>query len=181
MPINSGNKGKEYERLIAKKLSKWAGFELIRTPMSGAWQGTAGDIKPKHDTVDFPFTIECKKDENWRFEQIMVGNGPFYKWLEQAEREAVEDSQMTGQSKIPVVIFSRNYVDDFIAFPYYNYRLKPPMTIVNNGHFFYAVMTLDNFFIQFSYHNFHRLLSDVYWFSMPDWLVPYPPIDDPDI
>lgn len=177
MAINSGNKGKTYELYVAKRLSKWAGFKLIRTPMSGAWQGTSGDIKPKDSSIDFPFTVECKKTENWKFEQIMSGVGPFFDWVEQAEREAVIDGHNCHSARWPIVIFSRNYEKDYIAFPYFNtlnwnYAFRQ-YAIVDIGGFEYFVADLDQFFESFTYNEFRLAITHAYWLETgPIWLNP---------
>lgn len=117
MPIKSAGKGKAYERKISKLLSEWCGFELIRTPMSGAWQGTSGDIKPKDVTKPFPFVVECKKQEKWCMEQLMAGDGPAIKWIDQAHAEIAKDA-VHGRSAIAfMLIFTRNRKPDYIALP----------------------------------------------------------------
>lgn len=118
------NKGSEYERSIARLLSTWAGFKLIRTPMSGAWSGTSGDIIPENSALHFPFLVECKKQENWCFEAILAGNGCFYDWLGQLDGEVSVDKLMTGLTRIPLLIFSRNHKPNYIA--YYKVNMRIP-------------------------------------------------------
>jgi Holliday junction resolvase len=117
MATNGQNKGRVYERRISKILSDWCGFELIRTPMSGAWQGTAGDIKPKDESQLFPFVVECKKSENWNMEQILAGTGPFVKWVAQAQAEIIKDKANGRTVHSFMLIFSRNNRPDYIAVP----------------------------------------------------------------
>lgn len=113
----SANKGKSYERRISKLLSTWCGFELIRTPMSGAWQGTSGDIKPKDASVNFPFVIECKKQEKWNMEQVLANEGVFKSWVEQAAAEIEKDVRNGKHVVSFLLIFSRNHKSDYIAVP----------------------------------------------------------------
>lgn len=116
--IKSSDKGKNYERTIARELSKWCGFELIRTPMSGAWPGTSGDILPKNRSQFFPFLVECKKVEGWTMEQIMSGNGLFSEWVEQVYAEMERDRAMGHDCESFLLIFSRNRKPDYIATRY---------------------------------------------------------------
>lgn len=111
----SGPKGKEYERHVAKILSEWCGFPLIRTPMSGAWQGTAGDIIPKNKSDDFPFTVECKKTEAWCMEQLLANTGPFAEWVQQAVEGVAKDIEHGRNVYTFMLIFSRNRKPDYIA------------------------------------------------------------------
>lgn len=117
--MNSSDKGKSYERKIAKALSIWCGFELIRTPMSGGWQGTSGDIKPKDATKLFPFVLECKKQEQWNMEQILSNEGSFFAWIKQAEAEIIKDRQNGIDCVAYMLIFSRNHKPDYVALPYH--------------------------------------------------------------
>lgn len=115
MSKRSSDKGKDYERHVAKILSEWCGFPLIRTPMSGAWQGTAGDIIPKNKTDDFPFTVECKKQESWCMEQWLSGSGPFHDWVQQAVDGVAKDIEHGRNVHTFMLIFSRNHKPDYIA------------------------------------------------------------------
>lgn len=116
---NSDAKGKAYERKISKLLSEWCGFELIRTPMSGGWQGTAGDIIPKNRSQHFPFVVECKnrKASAWSMEQILAGNGQFPDWVFQCEQEIIKDNENGHPVSTFLLIFTRNNKPDYIALP----------------------------------------------------------------
>lgn len=113
----SDRKGKSYENRMAKLLSKWTGLPLIRTPMSGAWSGSAGDIVCKGQPGAFPFTVECKKTESWDLHQLLAGTGPFFNWMEQVVRESHDDMLLTDRAKYPVLLFTKNYRPDYIAIP----------------------------------------------------------------
>lgn len=117
MGSRSDTKGKNYERYVAGMLAEWVGLDLIRTPMSGAWSGTAGDITLR-GPGEFPLTVECKKDESWDLYQLLVGTGPFDSWVDQLLRETAEDSALAGRVKHPVLLFTKNYKPDYVAVPY---------------------------------------------------------------
>jgi len=112
------DKGKNYERYIADKLTDWAGFKIIRTPQSGAWQGTSGDIIPENRERPFIWIIECKKAERWSLEAILLGNcALFSSWLAQMLEEVHSDYVITNTWRLPVLIFSRNRKPDFVCIP----------------------------------------------------------------
>lgn len=185
MGSKSGDKGKSYELRIAKLLTKWAGFQLIRTPMSGAWQGTAGDIKPKSQTDHFPFTVECKKDEGWDMDAVVSGKSALFKsWIDQLIREVREDEIVTGQLRFPLLIFSRNYRSDYILVPETNLDLLSPIllgdftTVVNllyhkrqfaitlldeflDLHYPSVADYADRFVTHFSYQSYLSLSDDI--------------------
>lgn len=110
--INSKAKGSEYERKIAKLLSKFWGEEFHRVPQSGGlrWgddNRVAGDITTPIDSV-FPFTVECKKREGWELEQVLKGTGDVEKWWNQA----VNDSERVNLK--PLLIFSKNFAPSYV-------------------------------------------------------------------
>jgi Holliday junction resolvase len=92
--INPRNKGKKFEREIAKYLSKRFNTQLRRTPNSGGIEGFMRQdiICMDRDNIMNEFFIECKKRESlnhhkvyWRTENIAPAN------------------------KIPCVIHSKNH------------------------------------------------------------------------
>jgi hypothetical protein len=112
MPINSKAKGSEFERKVAKLLSKWWKEQFHRTPMSGGlhWKEdnrVAGDIVTPPNSV-YPFTTECKKREEWEFEQIIKGTGEVEKWWTQA----ITDGERVGLK--PLLIFSKNFAPSYL-------------------------------------------------------------------
>lgn len=118
MPINSKNKGSEFERKVAKMLTEWSGQEYHRTPMSGAlhWKNdkrVVSDIVPPQDLVDrgWPFSLECKKveDAQWEFSAFIEGTSMTLKdhW-----KQCYEDAQR--EQMIPLLIFSKNRRDTFV-------------------------------------------------------------------
>lgn len=111
------NKGKEYEREIAKTLSAWAGIELVRTP-DGAPEAIYGDIWPKNTSEQFALSVECKRGEDWTFDQIMAGCGLFYSWAEQAYQQAYTASRSLHRPFMPALIFRRSWQPSMIALGY---------------------------------------------------------------
>lgn len=130
---NPKRKGNDYERKIAKLFTEWWGEPFYRTPNSGGlgWQGKkiAGDLITPDN---FPFVVECKKEENWNFEQIIEGRGIFYKWWEQVIRDAKK------VEKLPLLVFSKNHSNDYIALykKIYEHMFRsnnlPPSLFINN-------------------------------------------------
>lgn len=160
------DKGKGYELRVAKALTKWAGFKLIRTPQSGAWQGTAGDIIPQNRERSFEWLIECKKEEGWTLEAIIVGQcAKFNDWIEQVWREVKTDYEITNMRRFPVVIFSRNYKPDFIALPVSYITLLgadiviPTFTKLELPKFSGVIIPLDDFIRFNRFSNFEAFVA----------------------
>lgn len=117
MARNSKSKGNRYELQIAKTLTKWWGHEFNRVPQSGGlgWERDnriAGDIVPGPN-ADFPFTVEAKHREGgWTLESIILGRHDIKNWWAQVVRDSRE------VDTIPLLMFTRNYAEDFIMIPY---------------------------------------------------------------
>lgn len=114
MGKRSRDKGAAFENEIAKKFSYAYGLEFRRTPLSGGWAKDAdiaqGDIVCIDDD-EFPYLIECKKQEGWTFESLFTSKHSWFdKWWGQAVEECPE-------SKEPLLVFSKNYAPVFIAIP----------------------------------------------------------------
>lgn len=125
MPVNSKNKGSNFERTIAKDFTKWwndAGLEgkFFRTPGSGALayreqEDVIGDLcTPK----GFPFTIECKNQEGWKLEDLFsekiecnTDKGSISGWWKQSCIEAYR------ANKKPMLIVKRNFYDPLVIIP----------------------------------------------------------------
>jgi hypothetical protein len=110
--INSKAKGNEFELKTAKVLSKWWGEDFHRTPQSGGlhWKKDnriSGDIVTPPDSV-FPFNIECKKREEWTFEQLLKGTGD----LEKYWKQCLDDADSTDMK--PMLIFSKNFAPNYL-------------------------------------------------------------------
>lgn len=115
--INSKAKGSSYELKIAKILSAWWDEEFHRTPMSGGlhWKSdnrVVGDIVTPPDSL-FPFVVECKKREEFTFEQILKGTGDVEKWWKQC----TGDCKRSGGLK-PMLIFSKNFAPNYLMIDY---------------------------------------------------------------
>ena len=108
-------KGKEYERRIGKILGEWwQGKPFRPCPCSGGWDKLAGDDEhlasgdlfiPKDS--DFPFSVECKKQQQWSLSDLINPNKkdkPIMNWWEQASADAV------SVAKQPLLVFSRNHL-----------------------------------------------------------------------
>ena len=117
MPINSKQKGSEFELKVAKLLTKWSGEQFHRTPMSGAlhWANdnrVVSDIVPPQSLVDagWPYSIECKKVEtSWEISSYIEGTAVFWKhW-----KQCYEDSQR--EHMVPLLVFNKNYRDIYVA------------------------------------------------------------------
>src|SRR5690606_21174130 len=109
-------KGAAYENKVAKMLSKYWGGKFHRVPASGGLQWgndhrVAGDIVAPPE-ADFPFVVECKKQEGWVMEHIFLDIGKPREWWKQA----VNDARRVG--KTPMLVFSRNRAKDFVMLPY---------------------------------------------------------------
>ena len=91
--VNSIQKGKSYERLVAKKVRDF-GFDCRR-----GQQFSGGEDSP--DVVS--------EDLNWlHFECKHCKVVKIYDWIEQAISDA-------GSSKVPVVVFRRDRSDDMVS------------------------------------------------------------------
>lgn len=107
MPINSKQKGSEFERKVAKMLTEWSGQEFRRTPMSGAlhWENderVVSDIVPPLN-LGFPFSIECKKQEvPFDFDFIMKGTSSIWEFWKQCVRDA------QSADLEPLLVFNKN-------------------------------------------------------------------------
>lgn len=102
---------------MAKALGAWWGEDFHRTPGSGglhwsAGHNVAGDITvPDHS--GFPFVVECKNQEGgWTLESVMLDKHTIKDWYAQV----VEDARRVN--KVPMLIFTRNYADEFVMMPY---------------------------------------------------------------
>lgn len=119
--INSRSKGSDFELKIAKKLSTWWGEDFHRTPMSGGlgWSKdsrVSGDIVVPSDSL-FPYSIECKKREEWTLEQFLKGKGEIDDWWNQCARDGKK------VEKIPLLIFSKNFDEIYCMLPFSDFNL----------------------------------------------------------
>ena len=108
-------KGSTYERTLCKAFASLWGSKFFRTPMSGGSQlkydyNLAGDVSTPDET--FPYHVEAKNQEALKsFHNIFVSpKCPVWKWWNQATTECPDD-------KVPLVIFTRNYMPSFVMMP----------------------------------------------------------------
>jgi len=97
MTLNSNQKGKRFERDVAKQLNKKFNTNVRRTPMSGGMDNFKGDIIDINpDSVLFDYHWECKNQEKLNI----------WKALEQARNDK-------PMGKTPVVVFRKNFERDY--------------------------------------------------------------------
>jgi hypothetical protein len=106
--INSKKKGNGFELLIAKKLTEWWGETFSRTPCSGGWHKKHEEGKRvRGDLIcpnSFPFMIECKKREEWSFDNVFSSKFVPLKWYKKLKEELEADDS----DQIPMLIFTKN-------------------------------------------------------------------------
>ena len=117
--INIVDKGKDYERIIAKKFSQWYNSEFRRVPQSGGFDKRviSGDIflVDKIEQKNFLFSIECKKVESWEFNPLLSTSSEATKLMKFWD-QASNDATIAG--KKPIVVFSKNFYPDYCMMEY---------------------------------------------------------------
>lgn len=106
--IDVREKGAEFERKIAKLIGNWWEEEFHRVPRSGGchWREdhrVSGDLVAPPMSI-FPFGVECKKQEDWIIDQLLIGTGKVESWWTQCIRDASQ------YSRKPFLIFAKNYM-----------------------------------------------------------------------
>jgi Holliday junction resolvase len=96
--MNANQKGKRFEREVAKLLNKKFNTNVRRTPMSGGMsiKGDIIDINP--DSVLYDYHFECKNQEKLNI----------WKALEQARSDR-------PMGKTPLVVFTKNFESNYVA------------------------------------------------------------------
>jgi len=100
MSINANQKGKRFELKIAKDLSKKFNSNIRRTPNSGGLS-IKGDIMATQGILS-EYNWECKNQEKLNI----------WRALEQSKNDTI------GSLKTPLVVFTKNFEDDYIALKY---------------------------------------------------------------
>lgn len=127
MPINSRQKGADFELEIADVLSQWWGEKVRRTPMSGGWsaEATSGDITPVGPMREkFPWSVECKKTEDWSFTDLLklseAMNGVYLHehWLQCVRDCSKYNHNNPNTQRNPVLIFSANRQPKWVMLEY---------------------------------------------------------------
>lgn len=103
-------KGKDYELKIARVLSKWWGSPLHRTPTSGM-HIYSGDIVD--DKGEFPFIVECKKNEQWSFGNLFEKDSLLFSFWEKARNDYLECDPHHSPEDPPLLIFGCSFSPDF--------------------------------------------------------------------
>jgi len=116
-------KGNRYMVSICRVLSAWwcdtpdglraddLPFRMRSTaiqPVEGHWEG-AGDILHRPDLrPEFPFSVECKKQEKGQMDSILEApNWPVWAWWRQAKAQAKKTRH------VPLLLFTRNRRKDY--------------------------------------------------------------------
>jgi hypothetical protein len=93
-------KGRKFEKEVEKILCS-SGIPAKRTPLSGIQDGFKGDITIE-DPDSFPFFLECKYHEGWKFEKLMLGSDSrLTDWFSKA--------RLQSGYLVPGIVFTRNY------------------------------------------------------------------------
>lgn len=114
----SKRKGSNFELTCCKLLKDWWGGDFKRVPLSGGWDKSVmtGDIfrTLPDGNIDnnFPFSIECKKQEGWTFTQLFKQTGPVRTWWKQCSEEALI------RNRAPILIFAKNNCNPLVMFPH---------------------------------------------------------------
>ncbi len=106
-------KGKGYERRIAKILTEWWCSTLHRTPTSGV-NIYSGDIVD--DKGNFPFIVECKKNEDWLFGNLLEetqNKKTLWGFWKQSLNSWLETDPHHKENDPRLVVFSKRSVKDY--------------------------------------------------------------------
>ncbi len=101
--INTKRKGDNFERQVAKIFQDWYGREVRRAPLSGMGVLKIDIVSDEN----FPFLIQCKKQESWRLESILSGKGELGRYID--ELYEIKNYLFYNENKILLLVISRNY------------------------------------------------------------------------
>jgi Holliday junction resolvase len=122
MGVNGCNKGKTFERYVAKFLTERTGVEFFRTANSGAYatihkgkslavDGQRGDVTYDHNLLKNWYTnIECKSYKNLNIMYDMQNaKSDIRKWIDKLDKEGKEDWLLIVKSnQRPIMYFTRS-------------------------------------------------------------------------
>ena len=116
----SRRKGAGFELQAAKDFQAWWGKgSFARSPSSGGWgqKPVRDDFRACGDVIttaeDFPWVIECKNQEGWTLDQLLLNEKCIiWSWWKQVTEE-------TSDGLIPMLVFKKNR--------------QPPMVMVPEG------------------------------------------------
>lgn len=98
MPVNANQKGKRYERKVAKLLNEKFGTNVRRTPQSGGMSIKGDIIDTDENSILSEFHFECKHQERtniWNFFAQSRNDCP--------------------RHKTPLVVFTKNHEFDYVG------------------------------------------------------------------
>lgn len=95
MPINSREKGANFERYVSRMFREY-GYEAHRTAQHKGNTGNAADVEGNY----YGLHLECKS-----YKRIAV-----YDWMQQA----IHDAKAEGKGNKPIVIMKENYGDPLV-------------------------------------------------------------------
>ena len=98
MTLNANQKGKRFERDVAKMINKKFETNVRRTPMSGGMEIKGDIICIDDNSIISEFSIECKNQEKLNI----------WKALDQSRTDA-------PRGKLPIVVFTKNHELDYCA------------------------------------------------------------------
>ena len=125
---SANNKGKTYERSVAKKLSDYFKTSVNRVPLSGAWRGNNNQYSLRDDSnyigdLFFPtghplsiFNYELKNHKEIKLRNFFSNNREIPQFMQQV----TTDSYRLGGvgSSIPCLIVHVAREDDYVVVPY---------------------------------------------------------------
>lgn len=120
MGAMSRNKGAAFERYCRERLTAWWGCPWTRTTTHhGQVKGDLpGDLVPVNPSVQFPFVVECKNDEQWSFDTFLktssAGGGALGASLTQAREQGL--ASLCGPRPY-LLLLHRNRSPVFALFP----------------------------------------------------------------
>ena len=96
--MNANQKGKRFERDVAKIINKKFGTHVRRTPMSGGMDFKGDIICIDDNSIISEFSFECKNQEALNI----------WKALKQSRYDA-------PMGKLPLVVFTKNHQTEYVA------------------------------------------------------------------
>jgi hypothetical protein len=119
---SSKDKGNAWELEVAKLLEENFEGKFSRTPRSGAIfggenaenaTGERPDVVEIITPKDFPFTIEAKHYDDFKFSHMLTGeNKDLDQWIEGAEKDA------DLAKRLPMIIAKFSYIGTYVVFDY---------------------------------------------------------------
>jgi len=109
--MSKQDKGKYFERKIAKEIAKIFGLEynkdIIRTPNSGGLKYAKGDIQFLTEQTELPYHFECKFGYEISLVDIQKDNSKIKNFIKQTLNDC-------SKHKIPLLIISKPYFNIYV-------------------------------------------------------------------